>query len=219
MTSSTYNEPTHDEIRALLPWFVNGTLDSTEQDRTRQHLDLCPDCRRDLSELLALRESILSPAVSVLPPKPNAQDFLNRLDQPLSADGRLARSRHQLLVAASIGLVAIGAGLYLFATRSPPAGNTYLTAAGAQATREFEYVLELRLAAGTGTAERADLKHSLDALALNGPDERGRYQLQVRLPAYSLAELDAYCRELETHAAIVSAEAVALQLPVQGNRQ
>lgn len=217
MTSTSVNETAHVEAARLLPWFANGTLDAAEQDRVHRHLDSCVDCSRDFAELKALRESIQGPAVSVLVPKPNAEEFLDRLDRPRCTTADSTRSPQRLLLAASVAALAIAAGLYWAATRSQSAGNTYVTATAPAAVREFDYVLALRLASGTSAGERADLKKSLGASALNGPDEGGGYRLEVRLPAYSLSELDEYCRKLETHTAIISAEAVALQLPINGN--
>jgi anti-sigma factor RsiW len=38
----------HDEIRALLPWYVTGRLDDREQARVAAHLKTCRACQEEL---------------------------------------------------------------------------------------------------------------------------------------------------------------------------
>jgi len=38
----------HDEIRALLPWFVTGRLDTAEHARVAAHVSTCRECQADL---------------------------------------------------------------------------------------------------------------------------------------------------------------------------
>lgn len=40
----------HETARELLPWLLNGTLDSTERDELRIHLEDCEACRQELQE-------------------------------------------------------------------------------------------------------------------------------------------------------------------------
>src|SRR6185437_15286559 len=40
----------HPEISALIPWYVNGTLDEREAQRVEAHLALCAMCREDLAQ-------------------------------------------------------------------------------------------------------------------------------------------------------------------------
>ena len=38
----------HDEIRALLPWYVTGRLDAAEHVRVAAHVSTCPECKADV---------------------------------------------------------------------------------------------------------------------------------------------------------------------------
>ena len=39
----------HSAVDALLPFYVNGTLQGGELDRVKQHLEGCEECRRSVS--------------------------------------------------------------------------------------------------------------------------------------------------------------------------
>lgn len=43
-------ETTHARTVALLPWHLNGTLDSGERRQVEEHLESCADCRGELAE-------------------------------------------------------------------------------------------------------------------------------------------------------------------------
>ena len=47
--------PAHDEVEALLPWFVNGTLEADERARVLHHLDECALCRNEVEALEEFR--------------------------------------------------------------------------------------------------------------------------------------------------------------------
>jgi anti-sigma factor RsiW len=44
----------HQDAFALLPWFVNGTLDAGEQAQVEQHMQACATCRRERAWLAQL---------------------------------------------------------------------------------------------------------------------------------------------------------------------
>jgi len=45
---------THDELRALLPWYANRTLGRNDHEVVERHVESCPDCARELDELRVL---------------------------------------------------------------------------------------------------------------------------------------------------------------------
>ena len=45
----------HDEVEALLPWFVNGTLEADDRARVLHHLDECALCRNEVEALEEFR--------------------------------------------------------------------------------------------------------------------------------------------------------------------
>ncbi len=53
----------HLEIQYLLPWYVNGTLDRSEQEKVRHHLAECEACQSLLHEYEELAVAVKSPSV------------------------------------------------------------------------------------------------------------------------------------------------------------
>lgn len=47
----------HPEV-ALLPWYVNGTLDDVERQQVARHIESCSDCRRELDEITQIKREL-----------------------------------------------------------------------------------------------------------------------------------------------------------------
>ena len=57
-TPEAHDRDGHDEVRLLLPWYVNGSLDSLESARVRAHLRGCSRCRAEVAAQRELRAHI-----------------------------------------------------------------------------------------------------------------------------------------------------------------
>ncbi|GJM15777.1 MAG: hypothetical protein DHS20C13_11040 [Thermodesulfobacteriota bacterium] len=49
----------HEEINLLLPWYLNGTLESEEKEIVKKHLSDCSLCHMEIEELKMLRSTVL----------------------------------------------------------------------------------------------------------------------------------------------------------------
>ena len=62
------NSAEHQEISALIPWYVNDTLADTERQRVDAHVGSCAVCRDELAVHQRIRESInAQPALDYMP--------------------------------------------------------------------------------------------------------------------------------------------------------
>jgi len=48
----------HEAIQALLPWFVNNTLDADKQAKIAGHVQFCQECQREVSFLTSVNETV-----------------------------------------------------------------------------------------------------------------------------------------------------------------
>ena len=52
------NASSREHPEALLPWYVNGTLEGAERQQVQDHLSYCLTCRREVQRLQALRQDV-----------------------------------------------------------------------------------------------------------------------------------------------------------------
>lgn len=72
---------THDELRALLPWYAKHTLAEDEHDLIARHVESCPDCARDLEDIGVLLSA--SERLNADVPEPST-DLLERTLEKIS---------------------------------------------------------------------------------------------------------------------------------------
>jgi hypothetical protein len=68
MTSNRRTETEHEEVSALIPWYVNETIVERDRQRLDAHVDVCVSCRDDLAAQQRLCEAMESqPALDYMP--------------------------------------------------------------------------------------------------------------------------------------------------------
>jgi len=62
------NSAEHHEVSALLPWYVNETLQEQDHQRVDAHIGICAACREDLAAQRRIFEAIAAqPAIDYMP--------------------------------------------------------------------------------------------------------------------------------------------------------
>ena len=70
----------------LLPWYVNGTLETQERQRVAAHLESCLECRRELDELMQIQRQLTEVYTRQPEPSPRlAQAVMAKVAQEASA--------------------------------------------------------------------------------------------------------------------------------------
>jgi hypothetical protein len=69
----------HEYAAALIPWYVNGTLDSAEAAKLGAHLDVCAPCRRDHEAQRRLFEAMQPQTTLVFAAEPSFRKLMARI--------------------------------------------------------------------------------------------------------------------------------------------
>ena len=193
------NEPEalseRDEIEALLPWYVMGTLDLNSRARVERYVKAHPEIRAHLAFARVESKSTIAANEAIPPPSPQALERLRSniaatlQRQPLSAVlsqlserfkdwiAGLAPPQFAFATALTALLIlvqatAIGA-LVLERTTTP----AYQTAGGGKST-EAGIELLVRFSDRATIGEIDALLNKLDALVIDGPRD-GLYRLRL----------------------------------------
>ena len=175
----------HDQAAELLPWLVNDSLDEREKRAVLAHAHACVICRRELSDLRQLQDSV-SRASSATPiPEPDMRNIHGRIDAYIARQhlGRdiLARLRSVFdspwriaFAAQSLILVALATVLLW----PGPRGGEFTTLTQPEHIADGQYVR----AVFNPDLQQAEIAILLDKFGLSivdGPSSRGVYTLGV----------------------------------------
>lgn len=208
----------HAEVAELLPWYVNGTLGIAERDRVLEHLQSCDDCREEVSLCMDMQASAQQAGPTPILPATTSAQILH--GGKIRVAGKEHWTRPQKWgVAAAVGLVALLGAIELAPNQTvvnQPAPNQIFDAATSPAAMQtVDYVLELQFVAGLSADERAVVIAGLGGSNTVTAVDQTRVQVVVRLAPKSLHELEQYAAEIQSRREVLSAEIVALQLPLR----
>ena len=186
-----FDPAAHKVADALLPWFVNGTLDADEAEFVQRHLDECTRCQHEAEWLRGLQAACVACASA-----PNASTAVSKLRRHLEAPSgdrsRATRPPHggrarpwsqwviaaQLVVIAALGTVLVtgDGGLAIYRTL----GDTNATSSATGA-------LVVVFAPDTPESELRRILRQADARVVDGPTKTNAYILDVPMERRKLA--------------------------------
>lgn len=202
----------HDDIEQLLPWFVNDTLDEDERQLVTTHVSTCVECRASV-ELLRRMQAIAqdeSPAPMVPTPRSDtliAAISAKQISKPFDGWWGLA-------LAASLAAVLLVSIMY-FQPPETETPNRFETATSEGTTATMSYEFAVQFEPGTTAAERQQVFDAVAEAEVGVQIEPGIYRVTVRLPIFSLDELEKFSEDLESQANVRSVNVLALKLPVR----
>lgn len=180
----------HPEV-ALLPWYANGTLASEEREQVARHLESCPDCRRELDELMQIKHELT--AVYRVHPEPSdrlarsvlanvAQEASTRRHAPAETRSRLDgldRWIRSLLmpqwVPTLVAVVLVAQlGLLLWVTMPSQQGQV-TTRSLSSATVTFKIIFQEQATEGQIRA----LLNTIRGRVIDGPNPEQAYFIEV----------------------------------------
>ncbi len=207
----------HEDISALLPWYVNGTIGEPERQRVDAHLILCAGCRNDLAREQRIYQGMTADTPVEYMPAASLKRLQARLDGVVAAAspdlqtdpqadvrthvaaarerrGRWPMSWHGLM-AASVAVMAVALSLLAadrwMQSRARAAASDYYTVTTFAPRAPGEVIR----AVFSPTITLVELQAILDEAQLriiSGPTEAGVYSLAAnsgRPVSASLASL------------------------------
>ncbi len=213
------HSPEHHEVSALIPWYVNETLDEQERERVEVHVGACPLCRDELAAQRRICASIdAQPALDYMPVA-SLKRLHARLDAlqagaaPVQAPAAEQHGRGVApwrgWMAASVAAMAVAVGLLVvdrwvqFERQARPDYHTVTTSTPRPQGEVIRAVF-------TPTITLVELQSILDEAQLrivSGPTEAGVYSLASK----STLPVRASLALLREHPAVRFAEGTALE--------
>ncbi len=183
------NEALHEEVRLLLPWFLNKTLAEGESSLVESHLDDCEMCRQEYSQLKRVQTLVATEDAD----GPDYRFSFGKLMDRIDDSEREQRSAdEQRMVPKKLDMrwpiFGIAAGLVL---------GVFVFSQNYLVTNDDVYrTLNVTQPAAVGTAHRLYLTFNQPIKAqtmrsalietqsylVSGPDEDGRYLVEVEVP-------------------------------------
>ena len=213
--SNTKIETGHNEMRQLLPWFVNGALAEREMADIQRHLDSCSECRADVAIHRAMRTAVNQDEATPIVPSESVASLLDCLAE----GGSRARFWPPQMKYAAAAAVVFAALIIAFSIRSDlgvnDPNNEFTTATSAGGGSEMGYVLRVRFESGISLQDRERVIQELGGADVRRVQDSDVLEILLNLPALSLEELEGIAEEAQDRSEVQYAEFVALQLPVR----
>jgi hypothetical protein len=168
----------HERAFELLPWLVNGSLETREREAVEEHLRTCLPCRRELKEQRHLQEVLRTqPAVHISP-----QTGFDDLNRQMAVGPRGGRNRQPAgpiarfasVAAAGVALLAVLLWLAPANERSADDYRTLAAPADASGAR-----VDLIFVQSTTAAQMQAVLDELGGEIAAGPTDLGRYTVQL----------------------------------------
>ena len=167
---------THKVADALLPWFVNGTLDDEERVLVEEHLGHCERCRREVEWLQELHAACASVSTAV----PHLHERLMRrttsgIAGRLQARWRRAHPWSRAAMAAQLAVILVlGAVVVGDETRAP-----YRTLGAADSAARAPASLVVVFDPAVTELDLRRMLRAVGARIVDGPTQANAYLLDV----------------------------------------
>ena len=203
----------HIEVRELLPWYVNGTLESDQEKIVRQHLEACIECSDDYAFLSNVDAAVNRASPAPIVPRPPIETFMARINAKQKVTG--VRDNRALWAVAASLIAAILLTVFFRGDGTAVTGipTRFETATSASTTKSMDYVLRIRFEDGMTVSERAAIIESYDGQGVIADGDV--YRVTVSIPALTLEEAEDFTAAIEARPEVKSVEIVALQLPIR----
>lgn len=202
-------DPAHDRVLELLPWYVNRTLPAGEREWVRTHLEGCASCREEAALLGAFAERLARAPVPPFSPEAAFARLRAGIAQRRPSLGERLRlvfgqrpALAPLAVALALLLAALPLGLRQWQAETGPGFHTLADPGSGE--RPAEGSIRVLFDESMGPDRIAALLKRMGGNPVGGPDRAGVYT--VRLAGSTTVE--EAVRRLRGEAGVLLAEPV-----------
>lgn len=111
------------KVKRLLSSYIDKELGYADDLRIKRHLDKCPLCRQELSELLSLKEDFLKQPRKHLPPDYLICRLRDKIAEESKAEEKFSLvelgSLSRKLIPVPVGVIVLSAVLLIYSFRQP----------------------------------------------------------------------------------------------------
>ena len=205
----------HDELDLLLPWYVNGTLDSEEQAIMERHVAQCTECSANVVVLRRMEAAVNDEVTTPMVPRGRFGEIQEAIERdgldPTPSAWLTPRS-----IAAGIALTIVAVwALYSRIDSTPDATPEFETATSAGAFAATDYVFAVEFEPDTTLAQRDAVIAAIGGTEIGAGDQPHTYRVAAAVSAATVEELAAFADEVAAHAAVVEVRVVAVQIPIE----
>lgn len=160
----------HEFVDALLPWYLNGSLEENDLQRVVLHLAACTQCRSALSFL----ESLDTDLATLY----DCEEHNHRLPDDLHR--QLSRPRRWAWPAALAASVVLAFGLGMNSVNNQLNEPAYRTAtSSAASSHDAVAIVDIRFAEDASVDDLGRVLQRFDNVVLTGPREGNWYRLEI----------------------------------------
>lgn len=204
----------HRQVELLLPWYVNGTLSTDENQLVTDHLDECVECQRALAVCKTMQHALVNKSPTPIIPPANASTLLQQIDQDQYQKRELWPPR-RYLAAAAVLVIAIASLILVSKETIDLDGNRqFETATSTGDQGSMDVVIDVAFDAETSQSERIEWLREIQTDTKVGLPIDDVVRVTVRFPVSSFEALESRRKQLEMQSLVESVEFVALQVPV-----
>ncbi len=203
----------HEQAVELLPWLANDSLEVGEVDLVLAHAKSCVICRRELTQLESLQDSISQAAALTAIPAPDMRRLNARIDALIERENRalvvaaklreLLGSPWRIAFAAQTVLLLVLAATLLW----PDANNSEFSTLTVPEDLPDGHYVRVVFDPNLTATELSRLLNEMSLTVSAGPSNRGVYTLGIPDPA-SGVDRDAVVANLRANPGVLFAQPV-----------
>lgn len=218
---------THQEIIEILPWFVNGTLDSQEREAVEAHLPTCQECAQELEELfhdqafwveldqqtpqtLPSQLNQLHQQIEALEKEKNQKEslgtvfseWLSKLTQLWEHSLTPVPTFAQAVIAVQFVCI-LGLGVGFFSVWQQDRKFTTLTGGTSASTEKQVTTISLNFHETATIKEINKIITSIQGKLIEGPTSLGLYTVEIPIPPNNTKAIDAALRSLRENPEVI----------------